>query len=312
MSDDFLKLRVIEAYPERWLKILPALPNESELEYKLRVMNISVPWTNYRTFRKFYLDQRDPFQGLIIPRLMKPILKFMVQEDSVKFLLTYGKQYVLEFYNSFVENFSKSIFGRGEWRVLYKKYIPLLARALYRYDRNFYQTLNVPDIHREYVIDGILIECVYADDEETFDIVMDKKYPIRHLNSIANASERTKNTKFVRKIIQYIYDEEIASGKSIQEISRVTLISLLRGRFQILSFALNSISEISGIQLKDLFVDLFEFISKNEILTGYEIVNGSQAFYFAGLNMSDIIQVVTKIGRQNKKHFQRWLKTEDV
>lgn len=115
-----------------------------------------------------------------------------MSEKLVELIVSYGLSQCKEFLNSFVQaDIPQSSWGTNS-SISHANYILYLSRACL--DRNFYRSVNIPEQYLNKFVEGICIECVLTDDEETFQNVYTYK---NHAPSfdILEASYRIKYAK---------------------------------------------------------------------------------------------------------------------
>lgn len=126
---------IVEASPiERWIKILPLLPGEPINHYKLRVMNISIPWTRNEIFQKAYLSidvtLRKKYSLGTTTKLLVCTLETINDKALRDLFISYGAQYLNLFLESLYPLIKDSLMGTIRF------YIQCMGRAFYRVNRN--------------------------------------------------------------------------------------------------------------------------------------------------------------------------------
>lgn len=295
--DHSLKLRVVEASPiERWTQILPLLPGESENEYKLRVMNISLPWTQDEEFRDAYLSTdvvlRKKYVLGTTTKLLVCTLETLDDKALRDLFISYGAKYL----NLFLESMYQLIGGNPIRRI--KFYIQCMGRAFYNLDKNSWPIVterSKPIMLRSLLLIGFCIECVLNDDEEIFDLATEKQPESLLIYEVAVVSSEAHTTKYLIKIIEYIADSELEEEED-QEKTDAYLRAMNNigehrqslGIVDALIWTIRAIKDHSKWSLQDILT----FILKDKRYRTYEIQNIYQALHLAGLPIQEIISIV--------------------
>lgn len=293
-------------------------PEESEREFRLRVMNLLVPWSR-GDFSKYYLQSDGEisdisyiFKSLGATRLMVVIYQFAVdtnQDFMVEFLATYDKNYLLAILEKVSDDHS----------LFLENFIFSLSRAIYRLDRIFYkrfesyfQGRQADNIVNE-ILSGVCYEAVLldaispdiarvgvnvpSDATETFDdINQDQGY--RFMDVVAQASYEAKTTKYVFRLIDQVVSQYLV------EQGRKTSTAYLEAiknssDIQSTSQVIKAISQYSTWPL----VDILNLVLSSNVVNIPHIYG---AFYFAGLSIDEIKNTVDSSGKPMTLIYAQW------
>lgn len=318
MSNDFVKLRLIGSLSvqrstdkprrspiEELLNSFPVLPDESENEYKLRLMNISIPWTQNEKFREAYLmDESDLQSKYSLGKTSKLIVcVLLIKDDDIttNLLESYGTEYLKMFLKSLYEISYDNFSGVTEY------YAIQIARALYRRNYDFIANeIKNEEIHRLMkfsLIQGSIIECVQRDDEIIFDeIVKDDPY-FWLIGHIINISTQEKAIKYIRKILEHNIKK-----KDEQEYTYYYAFNNTDLRIDQHLPLIKAIQEISGWSLYDILDSLVSQDGRGVFLGAWLYI----VFYLAGLPINDITRISNTGPKRWRDEWDEFLLEEDV
>lgn len=289
-------------------RLIPRRFQETEREFRLRIMNLLVPGME-KDFA-LYLEEDEELKiwylarhDFLVTRLFAVTERCFLKENVdifIEFLLTYTYDFLINVFRKTVNKNQPFI----------SDFTFALSRAIYRFNRKFY--IEFEDLYydlNDYIwspmSSGVIYESVLNNDFDTLDNITNINSDFYKALYIAKASIQAGNNKV---FIDYI-NKLMSRGRDKYDVYHSIILGIGSGDTAVLVQTIKAISEQSGLLLGmilEFIINDFQFGKNSQSADRRNIYD---AFVIAGLPAVEIVNIVESFPEPRPSEYIKWKDT---